>query len=59
MYLQLYQIKKHLNINEEFHDDEQIAVLSVGLADEQMQMALNIGQLELQICLVSFFQIIN
>ena len=23
MYIQLYQIKKHLNINEDFHDDDE------------------------------------
>lgn len=26
MYLQLYQIKKHLNINEEWHDDDEYLV---------------------------------
>jgi len=26
MYLQLYQIKKHLNIDEEFHDDDEYLV---------------------------------
>ena len=26
MYLQLYQIKKHLNINEDFHDDDEYLV---------------------------------
>jgi len=26
MYLQLYQIKKHLNINDEFHDDDEYLV---------------------------------
>lgn len=37
MYLQLYQIKKHLNINDEFHDDDEYLVDLSKVAENVIQ----------------------
>lgn len=37
MYLQLYQIKKHLNINEDFHDDDEYLVDLASVTENMVQ----------------------
>ena len=37
MYLQLYQIKKHLNIDEDFHDDDEYLIDLAMVAEKLVQ----------------------
>lgn len=37
MYLQLYQVKKHLNINEDFHDDDEYLVDLISVTQNVVQ----------------------
>lgn len=37
MYLQLYQIKKHLNINDSFHDDDEYLMDLCNVAENAVQ----------------------
>lgn len=42
MYLQLYQIKKHLNINEEWHDDDEYLVDLAIAAENVVQKHIDV-----------------
>ncbi len=42
MYLQLYQVKKHLNINDEFRDDDEYLVDLIGVAQNIVQKHIDV-----------------
>ena len=48
MYLQLYQIKKHLNINDEFHDDDEYLVDLSKVAENVVQKHIDVELAELE-----------
>lgn len=48
MYLQLYQIKKHLNINDEFHDDDEYLVDLSVVAENVVQKHIDVELADLE-----------
>lgn len=48
MYLQLYQIKKHLNINDEFHDDDEYLVDLSMVAENVVQKHIDVELADLE-----------
>lgn len=48
MYLQLYQIKKHLNINEDWHDDDEYLVDLSRVAENVVQKHIDVELSELE-----------
>lgn len=48
MYLQLYQIKKHLNINDEFHDDDEYLVDLAMVAENVVQKHIDVELTDLE-----------
>lgn len=41
MYLQLYQIKKHLNIDEDFHDDDEYLASLAEAAEKAVEVQID------------------
>ncbi len=48
MYLQLYQVKKHLNINDEFHDDDEYLVDLSMVAENIVQKHIDVELQDLE-----------
>lgn len=48
MYLQLYQIKKHLNIDEQFHDDDEYLMDLASVAENVVQKHIDRELADLQ-----------
>ena len=48
MYLQLYQLKKHLNIDEQFHDDDEYIMDLARVAENAVQKHIDINLSDLE-----------
>lgn len=48
MYLQLYQVKKHLNINDDFHDDDEYLVDLIMAAENVVQKHIDVELADLE-----------